>query len=287
MFKILIAGKTMIELRTNVALFLAGMDDFTVPSERSQEPRSRTATETIAAEKAQFQNPFGAPPPMPNFEAPAPVPTFVASPPPLPTPAPVKPAAPPPNDFGVDSKGLPWDARIHAVTQGVNKDGSWRYRRGVEDAQIERIESELRARGGVTDTYENQVAKAATPPVPEQPYAIPHLGLVPHPLPPPVVASQPPPAPVVPATPSVSVPVQPVAAPVSVAPQLSAHTVDTFKANLVATLAKLVADGRLTNEYVQSIKNYFQVEQIWQVNETQVAEMFESFCKAGLIVKAQ
>src|ERR1043165_8322493 len=37
----------------------------------------------------------------------------------------------------VDSRGLPWDERIHAGTKATNADGSWRNKRGVDKALVE------------------------------------------------------------------------------------------------------------------------------------------------------
>lgn len=43
----------------------------------------------------------------------------------------------------VDSRGLPWDERIHASTKATNGDGSWRNKRGVDKALLEAVEAEL------------------------------------------------------------------------------------------------------------------------------------------------
>jgi hypothetical protein len=43
----------------------------------------------------------------------------------------------------VDSRGLPWDERIHAGTKATNADGSWRNKRGVDKALVETVEAEL------------------------------------------------------------------------------------------------------------------------------------------------
>jgi hypothetical protein len=45
----------------------------------------------------------------------------------------------------VDSRGLPWDERIHASTKATNGDGSWRNKRGVDKALVEAVEAELAA----------------------------------------------------------------------------------------------------------------------------------------------
>lgn len=84
-----------------------------------------------------------------------------------------------------DATGLPWDARIHSSTKGVNQDGSWKKRRGVQDAEVTRIEAEIRAT--LSDatpaipppaTFQTQVA----PPVPPPPSVAP-------PAPPPAPAT--------------------------------------------------------------------------------------------------
>lgn len=57
-------------------------------------------------------------------------------------------AAAPPPGVEVDKNGLPWDARIHsgpAKDKPKNADGTWRKKRGVDDATIAAISAELRA----------------------------------------------------------------------------------------------------------------------------------------------
>lgn len=79
-------------------------------------------------------------PPVP--QPPAPMPAAVA-------PVPMAPAAPssPASDVKLDSKGLPWDERIHASTKTTVADGSWKKKKGINDpALIARVEAELRAR---------------------------------------------------------------------------------------------------------------------------------------------
>lgn len=70
-------------------------------------------------------------------------------PPPVPTaPAPAAPTASagPTLPAGtVDKDGLPHDPRIHSGTKVTNADGTWRKRRGVDDALVTTVEAELRA----------------------------------------------------------------------------------------------------------------------------------------------
>lgn len=45
----------------------------------------------------------------------------------------------------LDVSGLPWDERIHASTRAKTDTGNWRKRRGVQDALVTQIETELRS----------------------------------------------------------------------------------------------------------------------------------------------
>lgn len=50
---------------------------------------------------------------------------------------------PPATDSAVDSKGTPWDARIHSESHATVADGSWRKRRGVDEATFASVMAEL------------------------------------------------------------------------------------------------------------------------------------------------
>lgn len=43
----------------------------------------------------------------------------------------------------VDKRGVPWDERIHASSKALNKDGTWRYRRNLDEAIRKSVEEEL------------------------------------------------------------------------------------------------------------------------------------------------
>jgi len=45
---------------------------------------------------------------------------------------------------GLDSNGLPWDARIHSSSKERNKDGSWRIRRNISPELVETVTDQLR-----------------------------------------------------------------------------------------------------------------------------------------------
>ena len=62
--------------------------------------------------------------------------------------APATPVAPPiaaPAPSGNrDKNGLPWDGRIHASSKALVADGSWRMKRGVDDALVATVTAALR-----------------------------------------------------------------------------------------------------------------------------------------------
>lgn len=155
------------------------------------------------------------------------------------TPAP----APSPNPGGVevDSRGLPWDARIHsgpANKKPKNADGSWRKGRGVDDATIAQVEAELRS-----------VMGAAPPPVPVAPAPAPEVAAAPIPPAPPVpVAAPAPPAPAAEApTPAPIAPEPTLAAAVTASGPVAATPAANF-ADLMRKITGLQTAGHLTVE---------------------------------------
>lgn len=99
-----------------------------------------------------------------------------------------EPAAPvlvPENNDRLDKNGLPWDERIHASSRAKNADGSWRAKRGVDDATVAQVEGELKALMAIPS--------APVPPAPEPVEPIATTVVPPAPLP--VPAAPLPPAP--------------------------------------------------------------------------------------------
>lgn len=111
----------------------------------------------------------------------------------------------------VDVTGLPWDQRIHGSTKTKNADGTWRQRRGLNDAALKaRVEAELRAAAA---------APAAVPMPPAAPVSAVPPPPVGAPAVPPVPSSATPSAPAGTATPA-SPSSGPALGPVSTLPEL-------------------------------------------------------------------
>ena len=51
----------------------------------------------------------------------------------------------PPPKAELDSRGLPWDERIHAKSKAKGDEGAWRYKQGVTANDIKPVEEELMA----------------------------------------------------------------------------------------------------------------------------------------------
>lgn len=66
----------------------------------------------------------------------------------------------------LDKDGIPWDERIHSSSRVKNADGSWRRKRGIDDAKAAPVESELKALMGIP-----AAATVPAPPVASTPIA--------------------------------------------------------------------------------------------------------------------
>ncbi len=132
-------------------------------------------------------------------EASPPVPPAPPPPPPPPAPPALTVFAPPAGaGIEVDSKGFPWDGRIHASSRVKVADGTWRQRRNLDDATLSQVENELRALmasrpAGSADL--SAVPINTTPPAPAS------VGVVPIVSPSDIQPPPPPPAPVPPPPP--------------------------------------------------------------------------------------
>ncbi len=279
--KLLLSGETIAELRTECKEFLKETQSLDAEygpdlSDDSQIaldlvnaghlPQTRTATETTDAEQMLRERMDAAVPTTPNSG----------------------------EDY--DSEGMPWDHRIHASSRAKTKEGIWRIRRGAKEGEVVAIENEIIRAGrrlAVNPVATPTVASYPPPPAfpgpvpsdivntpPTEPAPFAPLGLVPPVgLPPqqpvpvvqPPVAALPPQAPVAPA---------PVTAVVSLA-----HNLATFKANQHMVLAELVRQGKINQDYIASLKHYFNVKEIWEINDSQTAELFNVLAEAGLIVR--
>lgn len=199
-----------------------------------------------------------------------------------PVPVPSVPTAPvaSPSLADVDSTGLPWDERIHSGTKAKNADGTWRARRGMNDAaKVKEVEAELRALmalsgsplpSSTVDTAVGldklnqtvEVAPSATVPVvpaiPAPPVPEPVTTAIPQP---PQVSAQTVSAPAASSTDSPNAapatsapPTAPIPSPpVPPAPTAEGSTVpDTF-GPLMTYLAKSVTEGKTTEAQIHEV----------------------------------
>jgi hypothetical protein len=175
------------------------------------------------------------------------------------TATPSQPATPTGDDGPVnlnapatDKAGMPWDERIHSGNKAVNADGTWRKRRGVDDATVAAIERELTTR--MLSTPAMPAPQMPAPVMPQMPMQPPIPAQPPQHYQPPAM-----PAPQMPAQPVYQPPAmpepQPVAAP---APQQPAGMdFNTFMQQLSVQMQRRDANGSplLPAEYLASVAN--------------------------------
>lgn len=178
------------------------------------------------------------------------------------------------NSSELDSRGISWDARIHTDKKTKNMDGSWRNKRGVDKGVLAQVEAELKS---------NPASQQVQAPVVTPPFAAPpidsHANTQPMAFVPPVAAAP---------------TQQPSVAPMEYAPPIAipngtrpAYTLYTFQDNLMGLIAQLINEGKIDQNYIESLKKYFKVKEIWNVlgSAVQTREMYESFVKYGFITK--
>lgn len=167
-----------------------------------------------------------------------------------------------------DSTGLPWDERIHASTKTQTAKGVWKKRKGVDDATMQAVENELRARGAMPVPLPVGIPVAPAPapapmPMTTQPAPMPVLPTLPQADPEPVVAAPAPmpmtvqaapaPTPVLPPLPqadSEPVVATPTPAPAPT-PDAAPESVDMM--TLMSKIAAGQTAGTLDADYVNSL----------------------------------
>ena len=170
----------------------------------------------------------------------------------------VQAAVSPNVDVIKDSNGFIWEANIHASNKTLNKNGTWRYKRGVDEETIKKYEQ----------------SNVNPPPV------------NPPPVNPPLVGSVHPPRQVVEAV--IVKPVEQTYENITIPPGVrSAHSLITFKNNLTSILAQLINENKITQEYIAQLQEYFEVKHIWSITDTesQAIELFDLFVNHGFLTK--
>ncbi len=198
-----------------------------------------------------------------------------------------EPLTPPPEeplklhrDF--DSAGVPWDARIHGKDRNKVKTGTWRYKRGVDKTIIAGIEAELRQQAqaaipqAIVAEQSAQAVVAPTLAPPVQAISVKTLPVTPRPTATLVVTSSPE------TLESRGLHIPP---PVECDPKTDLYKLEYFIANYVDALTNLLKKGTLTQEYLEVLKAYFKVDQIWDLDTEQKTLMFEEFVKNKIITK--
>ena len=182
----------------------------------------------------------------------------------------------PEDNSELDSEGIPWDKRIHSASRGKVKDGTYRQKRNLEAEFVETIKAELKRK---IERAKNPIAIPSAP--------IEETTPIVETVTPAIVETV---TPAIVETPAMNADVAPpvievAAPPVSMPNMSSGHTLETFTNNFAMIVGTLITDGKIDQAYLNSLKDYFKVEQIWDVTPEQKAEMFNSFAEFGFIQK--
>lgn len=86
---------------------------------------------------------------------------------------PAAPALQPAVTPSVDRSGLPWDERIHSSSKNFTADGSWRKKRGVDDALVAQVEGQLKQVMSLPAPAAPAAAAVPPPPPPAGPALVP------------------------------------------------------------------------------------------------------------------
>lgn len=155
----------------------------------------------------------------------------------------------------LDSDGLPWDARIHAETKSKVKAGTWKRKRGVDDAVVAEVEAQLRAVLGVptpnvpaatvaaSPVAQDQASPTATVPAPPVAAELGNVPLPPASTPPAATLTQP-----TEVSPAATVPPPPPGAAAVTFPQLCARITNALNGGQLtqARLGEVLAAHKLT-----------------------------------------
>lgn len=186
----------------------------------------------------------------------------------------------------VDSRGLPWDSRIHSSNKEKGKDGVWRRRRGVSEEVEAQVEAELRGQVPAPakqvppfGSMNQQQYQQAVTPAPVAPAPMPTTEhRVALPAGPNVLAEA-------------QIPAQPMPnfappAPVQVLPP-NTYNVESFRNNLVNILNDLVVAGKINHQWINEQKPQFGGKDVtqWHENQAACAGLFEMFVQYGLVNK--
>lgn len=184
---------------------------------------------------------------------------------------------------GVDSRGLPWDARIHSSNKEKGKDGTWRRRRAVDPELEKQVEAELYAAAGKTsptqvkpfgsmspEQYQQAVTPAAPAPMPTTEHRVSL------PVGPDVLSSA-----QIPSTPAPTF-----APPAQVLPP-NTFTPESFRNNLVNVLNDLAAAGKINHDWINAQKPMFNGKDVtqWSENQASCQSLFEAFVGWGFVNK--
>jgi len=174
-----------------------------------------------------------------------------------------------------DSRGIPYDARIHASSRSIKTDGSWRMKKGVEPELVAKVEAEIR-RTLPTQTVQGAPLPTSQPVIPPAPISDIKVEL-PKTDVPPLVASVPTAAPVV----------EQVAPPSVKDFKPAPHTFDSFRFAFPAVIHDLVKFEKIDQNWINEMKKHYNIKEVWDLmnNEKGLRQLYDHFGHYNMITK--
>lgn len=168
----------------------------------------------------------------------------------------------------LDSAGMPHDPRIHSDAKTKLKNGLWRLKKNLEPEVFEKVTKEI--------TTPNDPVVIPPPPPPTVAVEIPkEVQTVQQPVATPQQTASP--ASLLEEKKYDAIPIPTVGKP--------AHTCASFSEHLMSIIADLINQGKITQDYIEQLKTYFGIKEIWNVRKSgkQTQELYETFAKCGFI----
>lgn len=191
---------------------------------------------------------------------------------------------PTPTQGPTDSRGVIWHKDFHSANKSTNKDGSWRSQRGVSKEAIDAYESQFLGKGRSLSTNV-ATSEPASPQPPQNHIEQPvHAG---NPLAQQAAwpSDQPPQS----FTQGWAAPTQVAQVapppPIQINPAKPSHTLETFRANIPLALADLQRHGKIGNEWMKQVFDYYQVSGVEKImaNPAISEDLFKQMVAQGLI----
>lgn len=272
MMKLMITGETLDEIHSQI-VSAADRIAKRIPYQEKKEPLIQDGSTPEKAMPIELKSQEG----KVVVEIPADAPRFVKPTVAFPVDMP-KAAAQTAADIGspeYDSRGIPYDARIHASSRSIKTDGSWRMKKGVEPDLVAKVEAEIR-RTLPAQQVQGAPLPTSQPVIPPAPVSDVKIELPKTDVPP-----------LVDSTPTVPPAAEQIAPPNVREFKPAAHTFDSFRFAFPAVIHDLVKFEKIDQNWINQMKSHYNIKEVWDLmnNEKGLRQLYDHFGHYNMITK--